>query len=301
VQPVLDRWIAGELTESALLQQSEWARIWRFDPDLYLPILRFARLNRIPVVAMNVERSLISDIGAHGLSAVSPGRREGVADPAPATSDYRDILRASFHQHSKAGDSDFEHFVEAQLFWDKAFAQALADAAATRPEALIVGIIGSGHLRFGHGVPHQLHAMGERRTTVWLPMDASISCSRLINMADAVFAVRSGPTAARPRLGVYLGDEGGGAGVREVVPGSVAEGAGVISGDRILVAAGLDIRGSDDLISVVRRQSPGTWLPMTIERDGKRIELVAKFPAEDPASKASGEQRDTDSNAEKDD
>jgi len=301
VQPVLDRWIAGELTEAALLQQSEWARVWRFDPDLYLPILRFARLNRIPVVALNVERSLISDIGAHGLSEVSPGRREGVTDPAPATSEYRDVLRSSFHQHSQSGDSDFEHFVEAQLFWDKAFSQALADAAAARPDALVVGIIGSGHLRHGHGVPHQLRAMGEGRTTVWLPVGASSSCSRLVNIADSVFAVRSGPAAARPRLGVYLGDEAGGAGVREVVPGSVAEGAGVISGDRILVAAGIDIRRSDDLIAIVRRQSPGTWLPMTIERNGKRIELVAKFPAGEPASSVSGEQPDSDPDAQKDD
>ena len=253
------------------------------------------------MVALNVERSLISDIGARGLSAVSPERREGVTDPAPATSEYRHVLRSSFHQHSKAGDSDFEHFVDAQLFWDKAFAQALADAAAARPAALVVGIIGSGHLRHGHGVPHQLRAMGERRTTVWLPLDASTSCSRLANIADSVFAVRSGPTDARPRLGVYLGDEAGGAGVRKVVPGSVAEGAGVISGDRVLIAAGLDIRSSDDLIAIVRRQSPGTWLPMTIERNGKRIELVAKFPPGDPASNISDEQRDSDPNAEKDD
>ena len=164
VQPALDRWVAGDLTESALLHQTEWARVWRFNPDLYLPILRFARLNRIPVVALNVERSLISDIGANGLQAIPPERREGVTDPAPASSDYRDTLRSSFHQHSKAGDSEFEHFVDAQLFWDRAFAQGLADAAAANPAALIVGIIGIGHLRHGHGVPHQLVDLRQEAT-----------------------------------------------------------------------------------------------------------------------------------------
>jgi uncharacterized iron-regulated protein len=300
VQPVLDRWVAGELTESALLHQTEWAQVWRFNPDLYLPILRFARLNRIPVVALNVERSLISDIGARGLQAIPVERREGVTDPAPASADYRNMLRSSFHQHSKAGDSEFEHFVDAQLFWDQAFAQGLADAAAANPTALVVGIIGIGHLRHGHGVPHQLRAMGHRQTTVWLPLDASSGCDGLSGIADSVFAIGNAPMDARPRLGVYLGNDAGAAGVREVMPGSVAEGAGVIAGDRILAAAGVSILGSDDLIAIVHRQSPGTWLPMTVERNGERMELVAKFPAGDTALDAAGMQHDSSQDADED-
>lgn len=301
VQPVLDRWIAGELTESALLEQSEWARVWRFDADLYLPILRFARLNRIPVVALNVDRSLVSEIGARGLGAVPPERREGVTEPAPASTAYRNMLKASFHQHRNSGDAEFEFFVEAQLFWDRAFAQALADAAAAHPAALIVGIIGSGHLRHGHGVPHQLRSIGEPHTKVWLPMDASTNCDQLAGIADSVFAVRSRPMATGPRLGVYLQDGAGGAGVREVVPGSVADDAGVISGDRVLAAAGVQVDSGDDLIAIVRRQSPGTWLPMTIERDGKRIELVAKFPAGDFTSNLLDIQREADPGEDQDD
>lgn len=300
VQPALDRWVAGKLTESAMLQQTEWARVWRFNPDLYLPILRFARLNRIPVVALNVERSLISAIGARGLQAIPYDRREGITDPAPASPDYLDSLRSSFHQHSKAGDSDFENFVDAQLFWDQAFAQGLAEAAAANPAALVVGIIGIGHLRHGHGVPHQLQAMGNRQTTVWIPLDASTRCDRLSGIADSIFAVDSDPTEMRPRLGVYLGDDAGAAGVREVVPGSVADEAGVIAGDRIVAAAGVSILGSDDLIAVVHRQSPGTWLPITVERNGKRMELVAKFPARDTVLDSSGTQRDSSQDAEKD-
>ena len=105
---------------------------------------------------------------------------------------------------------------------------------------------------------------------------------------------------ARPRLGIYLGDDAGAAGVREVVPGSVAEGAGLLAGDRILAAAGVGIRSSDDLIAVVHRQSPGTWLPITVERNGERLELVARFPAGDAALDASGMQPDSSREADKD-
>lgn len=33
VQPVLDRWVSGELTEAAFLREVDWWRNWGFDPD----------------------------------------------------------------------------------------------------------------------------------------------------------------------------------------------------------------------------------------------------------------------------
>jgi len=43
-------------------------------------------------------------------------------------------------------------------------------------------------------------------------------------------------------------------------------------------AAGLQTRNSDDLVEVVGRQAPGTWLPLSIKRDGQEIDVIAKFP-----------------------
>ena len=286
VQNVLDRWVAGELTESQLLDQSDWNRNWRFDPDLYLPILRFARLNRVPVVALNVERSLISETGANGWDAVETERREGVTDPAPASEAYRDRLRSSFQQHGERDESAFENFVQAQLIWDRAFAQALAAAAVSHPQALVVGIIGSGHLSYGHGVPHQLHSLGIEKVIVWLPKPVATACDELADIADAVFGMEDGERTSPPRLGIYLLDTDDGIEIRDVLPGSVAEKAGLASGDRIVAAAGVRVRRSDDVIALIRRQSPGTWLPLTITRDEQTLELVAKFPASAPATDA---------------
>lgn len=279
VQPVLDRWIAGELSESEFLEQSDWNQVWRFDPDLYLPLLRFARLNRIPLIALNVERGLITDIGMRGLTAIDPARREGITDPAPASDGYRDMLKSSFDLHGMPDEAMFENFVEAQLVWDRAFAQGLADARVAHSSALVVGIIGSGHLQYGFGVPHQLRAMGHENVTVWLPVSQTVSCSELTRIADAVFVIEDAARTPSPRLGVFLLDDEDGATVREVLPDSVADRAGLAGGDRVVTAAGLPVQTSDDIIAIVRRQSPGTWLPLTISRNGETLELVAKFPA----------------------
>jgi len=43
-------------------------------------------------------------------------------------------------------------------------------------------------------------------------------------------------------------------------------------------AAGVDVRTPDELVEVISRQAPGTWLPLGIRRDGQEIDAIAKFP-----------------------
>lgn len=72
-QPVLDRWVAGELTLRQFLDQSEWDRVANVDPQLYAPLFEFARLNRISMIALNVERKLINLVAERGFDAVPRG------------------------------------------------------------------------------------------------------------------------------------------------------------------------------------------------------------------------------------
>lgn len=283
-QPVLDRWVAGQLSESELLRDTQWNKVWGYDAELYLPILHFARLHRLPLVALNVDRMLTREVRSRGWATIPPQQREGVSDPAPPTMAYRALLRRWFDQHPEpmknADPGAFDRFVEAQLTWDRAFAEGLAKAAAREPGTLVVGIIGSGHLRGGHGVPHQLAALGARQVRVWLPVLAAAPCTELgAGIADAVFAIERTQPTVTPRLGVLLEDDQDGPRVREVVAGGVAERAGMQRGDRLRAAAGNRIESAADLISTVKRQPPGTWLPLTVERSGRELDLVAKFPA----------------------
>ena len=54
--------------------------------------------------------------------------------------------------------------------------------------------------------------------------------------------------------------------------------------DIVVSAAGRPIEKVSQLIAIVRRQAAGTWLPLTIRRDGKDLEVVAKFPPEFPTA-----------------
>jgi membrane-associated protease RseP (regulator of RpoE activity) len=146
--------------------------------------------------------------------------------------------------------------VDSQLAWDRAMAEVLA--SQTRPTAsgakpLIVGIMGSGHLRFGHGVPHQLRDLGVRSIGTLLPMAASSPCDELgPGLADAVFAVPTPPLVPvePPRLGVALESKDGRIRIASVSKGSLAEKSGLQDGDQILAVAGQPLPGLTSLLNV---------------------------------------------------
>jgi S1-C subfamily serine protease len=66
--------------------------------------------------------------------------------------------------------------------------------------------------------------------------------------------------------------------VRDVVPGSIAEQAGLKVDDVIVRIAGEAADQTGDVVEVVQRQAPGTWLPITIQRGDETLEIVARFP-----------------------
>jgi len=287
IQPVLDRWVAGELSQAQFLEASEWRQVWRFDPELYLPILHFARMNRIRMLALNVDEALVRRVGAEGWQAVPPPEREGVADPAPAAPDYRAALRQAFEGHGEQGKEPpaadaarFERFVEAQLTWDGAMAQALAAARNAAAPPLLIGVVGEGHIENRFGIPHQLESLGLDKVAVLLPWGPERDCGELKSgVADAVFGVAEPEAAPKPpRLGVAIAASGGPPRVQSVQSASVAEQAGIKKDDIILEAAGAALQSYDDLTAIIIRQAPGTWLPLKVKRGDETLSLVAEFP-----------------------
>lgn len=195
-QGALDRFAAGEVGEAEFLAAADWKKAWGYDANLYLPLLRFARDNRIPLVALNVDRDLVRQTSKGGWAAVPVAAREGVGDPAPPPPGYVARLADIFAAHGRGKDGTvdpqdpgFRRFVDAQLVWDRAMAEGIA-AAHRRGGALVVGIMGGGHVEHGDGVAHQLRALGVAGSLGLLPWDGDRDCAELApGLADAVYGL----------------------------------------------------------------------------------------------------------------
>ena len=302
VQPVLDRWVNGELDAKAFLEAVDWPAVWGYDPALYLPLFHFARQNRVPMIALNVEREFVSRVGQEGWAAIPADERAGLSNPAPPSAAYRESLARIYlykQSHGAEGEAEesveeadiasvieteeFARFVEAQLTWDRAMAEALAAPRQQQPGALVVGILGRGHIEQRYGVPHQLADLGIPDAAVLLPVDRNTACDGLpADIADAVFVIeptgRLVATVPRARLGVLVATTDDGVRIENVIAGSVAKATSLKAGDIVVSAAGFPVAEVGELIEIVRRQAPGTWLPLIIRRGGEEIELVARFP-----------------------
>lgn len=294
VQPALDRWVAGELGEKEFLAAADWDRVWGYEAPLYMPLFHFARLNRIPMIALNVEHSFPQAVGARGFDAVPPEKREGVSAAAPASEAYMKRLFSIYRKHPDKGksptrsDPAFLRFVQSQLVWDRAFAQAIAERIRRDPAALVIAIMGSGHIMHGDGVPHQLESLGVTDVASLLPWEANTECHEFSpGLATAVFGVPAAlPRPPRQLLGIRIQTVADGVRVVSVGFDSLAKAAGLRVGDVIVEAAGGPVKGTGDVRSAVESVAPGTWLPLRVKRKGETVDLVAKFPREkNPAAK----------------
>lgn len=280
-QPALDAWVAGELDEADFLAESDWLGAWGYDPDLYLPILHFARMQRIPLLAINVTPALRQRLTAEGWEAVPASERHGITPPAAASTGYREALNAIYANHPSQGEYEagLERFIDAQLVWDRAMAQGLAEA--TEEAALVVGLMGQGHVSYGHGVPHQLTDLGIDAPASLLAWSGDPDCTPPTGLADAFFTLGDEAAFEPPepqRLGILIAAHEDGVRVIGVGEQSLAEGLGLAEGDLIVEAAGRPVRRPGELTDLVRRQTPGTLLPLTVLRNGDTEELLARFP-----------------------
>lgn len=301
LQSVLDKWVAGELSEEEFIRDTDWETVWKYDIKHYMPMFQFARMNRIPMIALNVDRTLIRKVSADGWKNVPEDERLGVGNPKAAPQPYIDMLAAIFGKHEdKDGDKDepktptlddpmFSNFVDSQLTWDRAMAEA-ADSALKSAEAegrnpLFIAIVGRGHMDHFLGIPVQLYDLGRSNFGVLTPWDDLRKCSDLqrggLAAADAVFGVERTKEVikpAKPKLGVMIEAADDGIAIRDVVENSIADKHGIKKDDVITKAAGLEMKTIGELIKVIKSMSPGTILPLEIKRGDKTLNIQAPFP-----------------------
>lgn len=267
-QPLLSRFAEGRLTASEFLAAVDWPAIWGHDPDLYLPLLEWARRRGVPLVALNLEPAVVRRVRRQGLAAVPPAEREGIGPPAAAGAAYRRRLRAAWQAHgvqapaAPAQADDLERFIASQLLRDRAMAERLAAAQRRDPARLVVALIGRGHLEGDDGVPAQLRQLGLERVAVLTRPELPEGC---------------GPPPAGARLGAYLESAAGAVWVRRVAPGSAAAAAGLRPGDRVVAVNGEPVERAGQVIRRVREQPAGLPLRLTIERAGRRRQLELRL------------------------
>ncbi len=203
VQPMLDAFLAGRMSESEFLAKS---RPWdRYATD-YRGLVMLARAHGWPVIAANVPRSIASAVGRRGLAALdtlSPAMR---AHAARIISCPRNEYYARFAEQMKghspgapapaASDSAMlamtNRFYEAQCVKDETMAESIVEALANAGRgAVVVHFNGSFHSDHALGtVERAMRRMpGARKVVVTAVPVAEPSAGQAMDSARADFFI----------------------------------------------------------------------------------------------------------------
>ncbi|MBI5135972.1 MAG: ChaN family lipoprotein [Nitrospirae bacterium] len=272
-QPELDAWLAGTLSNEDFLRA--WYRNWSEDYAYYAAILEFARDNRIPLVALNATRE---EVRAVSNGSTAPD----AADPLDPY--HQAYMKAIFGGHSQGGD----RYYSVQLLWERTMAANIAAALAAPGNAgrHMVVLAGGGHIQYGFGIPRQLFHMVPVSYATILPITVTLPEARddlrmdvdlpdlPLPLADFVWSVPFADLeGTRIRLGVMLDTKRDGLWVREVLPGSAAERAGVLAGDQLLRLDGTNLGEMVDLRVVLAGVVAGQRGKLVVARAGQEKEL----------------------------
>jgi uncharacterized iron-regulated protein len=279
-QPLLDQYANGSLTEDEFLKEVRWDEIWGYPFELYRPIISWAKDHHMRIVGLNAPREIVAKIARSGLSSLTEGERERVAedfhlnDPA-----HQEYIRQQYRQHLKGAIQDFNTFLEAQLAWEETMAETLAQTlAAQSPDEQILVLIGKGHISDRVGVPK---LAGERiaqvsRSVASVPLDYPGRTADP-GIADFVWITNRSEPMHRVRLGVMfrLLPSGAGLEIVRILPNSPAANAGLHEGDILYMLDGIRITSLDEVHKALAARQVHQLM---VKRGNKQIAVTVNLP-----------------------
>lgn len=161
-QDILDQYLAGKITEAELVKQSEYEQRWGLPWEYYAPLVRFAKTNQLPVLALNTPTEVTRKVARRGLESLTSAEQEHIpplSEIRTDNADYRNLIQGFYQQHHHAGHSNslnFDNFFAAQVLWDETMAEKIALFAQANPDYQVVVIAGQGHIIYDYGIPSRV-------------------------------------------------------------------------------------------------------------------------------------------------
>jgi aminopeptidase N len=242
-QRALDDYVAGRSSERQLLKESQYFKRWGFDYNLYRPILDFARSERIPVIALNLQQEVVGKVSQGGLESLSVDEKKMI----PAQLDfsdqpYKERVRKIYREHEASKDRPFDFFYQAQILWDETMAESVDIFLKRNPEYQVVVLAGNGHLSYGSGIP----ARAARRNGYDYAIILNESEIEK-GIADYVLSPQPVSCQAMPKLMVTLAPPPERLAIQSFPEESISQKAGMKAGDVLTAFNDTPIASIEDL------------------------------------------------------
>lgn len=233
-QKVLDDYIAGRIEEREFLKRSEYFKRWGFDYNLYKPILDFARQEKLPVIALNIQREIVDKVSRGGIDSLSDTEKREIPSQMDfSDNEYRERLKEVFHKHGSSNERNFDFFYQSQILWDETMSMSVDEFLKKNPDfqhnGQMVVLAGGGHIQYGSGIPQRTFRRNGYDYAIILN---DVDVER--NIANYVIFPKPMDGMTAPKLMVSLRETHGLVSIEGFPENSVSEKAGLKEGDIII-------------------------------------------------------------------
>ncbi len=287
-QDALDDWVAGLVDEPAFLRASHWYKHWGYSWDLYRDIFLLAQEQRVLMFAVNTPRDVVAAVRKKGLANLTADEAAHIPPIVDTKStDHRRLFRAFFEEgdkiHSGLSVDAWENMFQAQCTWDATMAKNAVESLKAHggENAIMVVLIGGGHVAYGMGIQRQaaLWFDGVTTTVATVPVASNEAPTRVrASYADFLWGVPARDEPARPTLaavGVSVRDDAKTPHpvLTSVEGKSAAELGGARTGDQILSLDGAPVPDKEGFLLLLNDRHWGDVVHVDVQRQGQRLTL----------------------------
>jgi uncharacterized iron-regulated protein len=299
-QKYLDDWCQGFLTESGFVQISHWYKNWGYHWNYYRDIFLYSRDHGIRMFAVNTPREVVTAVRKKGFQNLTP--EEAAHIPAKidtSNEDHFSLFKAFFEEetgmHSSMDDKMARAMFDAQCTWDATMGfnavRALKEHGGK--DAVMVVLIGSGHVAYGLGIERQAAQWHDGKMATIIPIQVVDQKDRRIETVRASYAnflwgLPQEKDALYPELGISTGETPGDSKRRvlSVDKDSVAKLAGFQEGDILVSMDGVPLGDREILNRLLAEKNWGDSASFTVRRGDREIPLQVLFRRQDTAKQA---------------
>ena len=289
-QEWLDRWTSdNSLGEDAFVRDSHWYKSWGYHWNYYRDIFLFARESGIRLFGVNVPRELVQTARTKGLDALTPEQRALL--PARVDTDsaeHQQLFRAFFGAadtlHGNMPEPMFQAMYRAQCTWDAAMGwnalQALRRHGGER--AIVVVLVGSGHVAYGLGAERQARLWFDGRSASVIPVSireeetGPLVTKVQASYADFVWGLPPTTEPLYPSVGLSTPEQKSGERYKviAVAQGSPGAAAGFQVGDELVSIDGVAYADKETVNRLLAGKRWGDVVEYRVVRGGQEQSLT---------------------------
>jgi len=292
-QRFLDQWRDGLVTEEGFLRLSHWYDNWGYNWMYYRDIFMLARDNKVPMYGVNTPREVVSAVRRKGLAGLTPEEAALIPKDIDVDSaDHMTFFRTTFEGNEGPvhgggmPEEMFKNMLSAQATWDATMGyygvQALKQSGD--PKAIMVILVGSGHVAYGVGIERQAKKWADGPITTIIPVPVGtpargIEKDTQASYANFTWGVQDEAYSAYPTMGTSTAVGEGDAARRVIIvqAGSAAALAGVKVGDVMQSLDGVPLTDKETFNRVMATKRWGDATPLVVKRGAETVTLNVVF------------------------